>query len=335
MSLDINRKWTLVSRPQTGPISLDCFRLEEEDLKELKDGEFRVRTTMLSFDPTQRFWMERDTYVPKIPLGDVMRGAAVGEVVHSKNPSFPVGVKVAGLFGWQSFALCNGHEPMPPHILPHHVSDEAALSIFGMTGLTGYFGMIDVGKVKSSDTVLVSGASGATGSIAAQVAKIKGAKVIGIAGSDLKCRWLTETAHLDAAINYKQQDIAAELNKLAPEGINIYFDNVGGKTLDQALMHMAMHARIVLCGAISTYDGLQDGAIKNYLNLVLKRASMHGFLIFDYAHRTMEAFAALSEWLEQGKLHYEVDIQQGLENAPQTLQRLFAGQNLGKQLLKV
>lgn len=335
MNLDVNRKWTLASRPQSGPLSLDCFRFEEEALRDLKDGEFRVRTTMLSFDPTQRFWMERDTYVPKIPLGDVIRGAAVGEVVQSKNADYPVHAKVAGLFGWQSYALCNGHEPQAPYILPEGISDEAALSIFGMTGLTGYFGMLDVGKVKAGDTVLVSGASGATGSIAAQIAKIKGAKVIGIAGSDEKCHWLTEKAHLDAALNYKTQDLNAEIGTLAPKGIDVYFDNVGGNTLDCALAHLAMNARVVLCGAISTYDGTANGSIKNYLNLVLKRAIMQGFLIFDYKDQFRQAIVELAQWNLQGQLCYEVDIQQGIENAPQTLKRLFAGQNLGKQLLKV
>lgn len=335
MNLEINRKWTLVSRPSNGPISSDCFRLEEESLPKLKVGEFRVRTTMLSFDPTQRFWMERDTYVPKIPLGEVMRGAAVGEVIESRNNNFHEGAKVTGLFGWQDYALCTGREPIAPHVLPAFVSDEAALSIFGMTGLTGYFGMVDVGKVKAGDTVLVSGASGATGSIAAQVAKIAGAHVIGIAGSDAKCQWLLKTAKLDAVINYKEEDSAIRLKELAPSGIDIYFDNVGGKILDHALANLAMHARVILCGAISTYDGLQDGAIKNYLNLVLKRARMEGFLIFDYADRALEAFAALSAALKEGLLHYEVDIQEGLENAPKTLQRLFEGKNLGKQLLRL
>jgi|SRR5580700_4514840 NADPH-dependent curcumin reductase CurA len=188
MNQDINRKWILIARPAKGPLALDCFRFEEEELKELKDGEFRVRTSMLSFDPTQRFWMERDTYIPKIPLGEVMRGAAVGEVVQSKNEKYPIKTRVAGFFGWQNYALCNGFEPFPLNILPPEISDEAALSIFGMTGLTGYFGMLDVAKVSAGDTVLVSGASGATGSIAAQIAKIAGAKVIGIAGSNLKCQ---------------------------------------------------------------------------------------------------------------------------------------------------
>jgi NADPH-dependent curcumin reductase CurA len=195
--------------------------------------------------------------------------------------------------------------------------------------------MLDIGKVKTDDTVLVSGASGATGSIAAQIAKIKGAKVIGIAGSEEKCQWLLKAAKLDGAINYKEENILTQLKVLAPAGIDIYFDNVGGYTLDCALANLALHARVVLCGAISTYDGLSDGAIKNYLNLVLKRGTMQGFLVFDFAPRMPEAFADLSSWLAADLLHYEVDIQQGLENAPQTLARLFAGKNLGKQLLKI
>lgn len=335
MSTTKNRRWILQSRPKPGPINQADFRFEEQQIPELKEGEFKVRNNFLSFDPSQRFWMERDSYVPKVPLGEVMRAMATGEVVESLHPDFPAGAKVAGAFGWQDYAISDGNGLFRAFQLPPGVSEEAALSVFGMTGLTGYFGMTEIGRPMAGETVLVSGASGATGSIAAQVAKNLGARVIGIAGGPQKCEWLTKTAKIDAAIDYKSQDLASKLNNLAPKGVDVYFDNVGGRTLDTVLLHLSAHARVVLCGAIAAYDGTKDAAISNYLNLVLKRASITGFLITDYVNRFADGIIALAHWVGEGKMHYEVDVQQGLENAPETLQRLFDGKNFGKQLLRL
>jgi NADPH-dependent curcumin reductase CurA len=335
MTTLINRKWTLAKRPTDGPIGNDLFNWIEEPVSNLREGEFLVKNSMLSFDPSQRLWMQRDTYIPKIEIGAVMQSFGTGTVIKSRNTRFAEGTKVTGLFGWQDFALVHEHRSNPIFSLPSGIPDDAALSIFGMTGMTGFFGMDDVGKPQKDDIVLVSGASGATGSVAAQVAKLRGAHVIGIAGSEQKCRWLIEKAHIDGVINYKTQDISSRLKELAPAGINLYFDNVGGQTLDIALSHLSMKARVVLCGSISTYDGSSPGAIKNYSNLILKRACMQGFLVFDYAPRFMEGVAVLASWLADKKICYEVDVQTGLENAPKTLQRLFEGKNLGKQLLRL
>lgn len=334
MSHQKNQRWILLSRPKPGPINASDFKMVEQDIPSLKRGEFLVKNTFLSFDPTQRFWMERDTYIPKIELNDVIRSFAAGRVVESSNEAFPVGSRVAGLFGWQEYAVCNGQEPsiLP---IPKGIPEEAALSVFGLTGLTGYFGMMEVAKVAKGETVLVSGAAGATGSIAAQVAKNCGAKVIGIAGGSKKCQWLLQTAKLDAAIDYKSEDVGALLKDYAPQGVNVFFDNVGGKILDTALLHLALKGRVILCGGISGYDGTADAAIRNYMSLVMNRSSMLGFLIFDYVHQFAEGIKALATMVANKTLAYEVDIQEGLKNAPQTLQRLFEGKNMGKQLLRL
>lgn len=279
--------------------------------------------------------MEKDTYIPAIPVGSVVRAISVGQIVQSKHPQYKVGTRLSGLYGWQDYTVSKGEEHFPPMVIPDQVSDEAALGVFGMTGLTAFFGMEDIGKPKPGETVVVSGASGATGSIAAQIARIRGAKVIGIAGGESKCKWLLEKAQLHAAIDYKSENVGARLRELAPQGINVYFDNVGGQILDEVLRQLALRARVALCGAIATYEHKSNGSIHNYLNLVLTRSVMQGFLITDYAPRFKEGVDALSAWLTAGKLCCEVDVQHGLENAPQTLQRLFNGTNLGKQVLKI
>ncbi len=329
----MNRQWLLQERPKPGPISNSSFSFKEFPLATLKDGEFLLRNRMISFDPTQRFWMERDTYIPAVPLGTVMQALCIAEVAESKNSQYKVGTRVSGLFGWQDYVISNGKSSFPLMTIPNAISDEAALSIFGMTGLTALFGMRDIGKPQAGQTVVVSGASGATGSIAAQIARILGAKVIGIAGGEQKCQWLLDKAGINAAIDYKKENVASRLQELAPKGIHVYFDNVGGKILDDVLKQLAMHARVVLCGAIATYNKEHDGAIRNYLNLVMTRSLMQGFLINDYASQFKEGIETLGEWLKAGLLCYEVDKQHGLENAPQTLQRLFEGKNLGKQVL--
>lgn len=335
MQQKMNRQWLLQERPKPGPLSDSYFSFKEFPLASLKDGEFLLRNRMISFDPTQRFWMERDTYIPAVPLGSVMQALCIAEVIESKNPQYKVGTRVSGLFGWQDYVISNGKGAMPFMFVPDAVSDEAALSIFGMTGLTALFGIRDIAKPQAGQTVVVSGASGATGSIAAQIARIMGAKVIGIAGGEQKCRWLLDKAGIAAAIDYKTENVANRLQELAPEGVHAYFDNVGGKMLDDVLKHLAMRARVVLCGAIATYNKDNDGAIRNYLNLVMTRSVMQGFLINDYASQFKEGIATLAEWLKAGLLCYEVDKQHGLENAPQTLKRLFEGKNLGKQVLQL
>jgi len=330
-----NRQWILVKRPE-GPLTDDCFELRESAVPSPRAGEFVVRNEVLSCDPTQRAWIEVDTYLPKIPLGDVVRGAAAGKVVASQHPDFAVGDTVQGGFGWQDYCVTDGKGPLGALKLPAGVPFETALSLFGITGLTAYFGMVDVAAVKAGDTVVVSGAAGSTGSLASQIAKNLGAKVIGIAGGAKKKAWLTSDLKLDAAIDYKGEDVAARLKALAPKGLNVYFDNVGGTILEAALDNLAIGARIALCGAIAGYDDRSKAhGPANYTNLIIYRATMRGFLVLDFLDRAMEAVGHLMQWSGEGKLVNAVDVAQGLEQTPKAFRNLFTGGNIGKQLVRI
>lgn len=292
----------------------------------------------LGFDPTQRGWLnDGPNYMDPVPLGAVMRGGGVGRVVASRSSEYAVGDWVCGMVGWQDYAIASGQGLLGLNVVPPGIDPKAMLGLFGPTGLTAYFGMIDIGKPSPGDTVLVSGAAGATGSIAGQIAKALGCKVIGIAGGKVKCGWVTDVAGFDACIDYKADDVEAGLRKLAPEGIDVFFDNVGGTVLDAALATIAERARIVVCGGISSgYDvGEPPPGPRNYLQLGLKRARMEGFIFLDYVDRFPEAFGRLHEWLSQGQLVYAEDVQEGLELAPALLRGLFEGRNLGKQLLRI
>jgi NADPH-dependent curcumin reductase CurA len=331
----VNRQWRLAERP-TGMVEAKHFRWTSEPVPEPADGQILVRNLLLSCDPTQRAWLARETYMPAIGIGEVVRSAAAGRVVASRSPAYAEGDLVVGLFGWQDYALARADGPMPPTKLLPGVPIELQMSVLGFTGITGYFGMLDVGRPKAGETVVVSGAAGATGSIAAQVARIHGCRTIGIAGGKEKCAWLTRDARLDAAIDYKAEDVGARLRELCPNGIDVYFDNVGGDILDLALARLALHGRVVLCGAIATYsDAEVRPGPKNYMNLVVKRGRMEGFLVSDYLARAPEAVMQLFTWLNEGKLVYQVDVEHGLENAPRALRRLFVGENKGKQLVAI
>ena len=331
-----NRQWRLAARP-TGMVDDSCFRWTEEPAPSVTaDGELVVRNLYLSMDPTQRGWMSYDTYLPAVAIGEVMRSSSVGRIVESRDPAWAVGDVVMGMFGWQDYALVKTATAARLMKLPPGVPIELAMSALGVTGITAYFGLLDVGKPKAGETVVVSGAAGATGSVAGQIARIQGCRAIGIAGGRDKCDWLVKQAHFDAAIDYKREDVGARLKELCPKGIDVYFDNVGGDTLDTALANLAMRGRVVLCGAISTYNDAQlRPGPKNYLNLLLKRGRMEGFIVLDYLPRAMEAVMPLWQWVQEGKIAYRVDVQHGLENAPKTLLRLFEGQNQGKQLLEI
>ena len=220
--------------------------------------------------------------------------------------------------------------------LPPGAPLEEALSVLGLTGITAYFGLLEVGRPVAGETVVVSGAAGATGSVVGQIAKIKGCRAIGIAGGAQKCRWLVDVAGFDAAIDYKAEDVSARLKALCPKGIDVFFDNVGGDVLDAALARLAFRGRVVLCGAIANYNATEQApGPKNYLNLLIQRGRMEGFIVLDYMSRASEAVTALAGWVREGRIHYEVDVQTGLENAPATLRRLFDGRNAGKQLLRI
>ena len=331
----VNRQWLLARRPR-GPIQAEDFRLVESPVPEPGDGEALVRNLYLSCDPTQRGWMASDTYLPRVKIGDVMRSFAAGQVVASRHPALPVGRLVQGLFGWQDYVVTGPGAPASPVPIPPGVPVETALSALGLTGITAYFGLLEIGRPRAGETVVVSGAAGATGSIAAQIAKILGCRTVGIAGGAEKCRYLTEELGLDAAIDYKSEDLGRRLRRTCPGGIDVFFDNVGGEILDAALASLAMRGRVVLCGAISRYNDteLAPGP-RNYLNLLVQRGRMEGFIVLDHMDRAGEAVAELAGWLRDGKLKDRVDVQVGLENAPAALGRLFRGENQGKQLVRI
>jgi NADPH-dependent curcumin reductase CurA len=334
MTTKTNRRWLLASRPQ-GMVDASNFQWVDEPVPTPAEGEVLVRNLYLSADPTQRGWMAFDTYLPAVKIGEVMRSFGVGRVEQSRSEAFAAGDLVMGLVGWQDYALVPARGAAALMKVPAGIPIPLAMSALGLTGLTAYFGLLDVGRPAPGETVVVSGAAGATGSAAAQIARIKGCRTVGIAGGKDKCEWLVKQARLDAAIDYKSDDVPARLKELCPKGIDVYFDNVGLPLLDDALAHLAMRGRIVVCGAIATYNEARGAGPKNYMNLVIKRGRMEGFLVSDFMKRAPEAVAALAGWVASGELVDRVDVQQGLENAPRTLQRLFKGENAGKQLLKI
>ncbi|MFK8020156.1 MAG: NADP-dependent oxidoreductase [Pseudomonadales bacterium] len=333
-----NRQWLLHSRPE-GMVSEANFLLAETPLPkpDLAAGEFLVRNTYFSFEPAMRGWMEdKPSYLPPVAIGEPMRSTAIGEIVQSNNPEFPEGSLVQGMFGWQEYAIGGDASLFPANLLPADVPPTMLLSIMGGTALTAYFGLLYVGELKEGDTVLVSGAAGATGSVVAQIAKIKGCKVVGIAGGDAKCSWLTDDVGIDHTIDYKSENMKQRIGELCPEGVNVFFDNVGGDTLEAGIEHIAQFGRIVLCGAISEYNDEQPrSGPNNLMNLVKFSVRMEGFIMFNYIDKIDEAYADLGNWLAEGKLLWKEDIQEGFENIPATFLRLFSGSNEGKQLLKV
>lgn len=330
-----NRRWLLARRPR-GAVSAEDFRLDETEVPEPGEGEILVRNSYLSCDPTQRGWMARETYMPAVPIGQVMRAIAGGEVVRSRDPRILAGQRVQGFFGWQDYAVARNCGDLPILPIPDGFSIPNAMSALGLTGLTAYFGLLDVGQAKAGETVVVSGAAGATGSTVGQIAKIKGCRVIGIAGGPEKCHYLTDELGFDGAIDYKRDNLITALRTHCPKGIDVFFDNVGGIILDTALIFLALRGRVVICGSISTYnDEAQAPGPKNYVRLLLQRGRMEGFLVLDYFHRAAEAVTALSGWLREGKLKDRLDVIEGFENAPAALGRLFTGENRGKQLVKI
>jgi NADPH-dependent curcumin reductase CurA len=313
------------------------FEFREEPVPSPGEGEILVRNLYISFDPAMRGWMEdRKSYIPPVALGDVMRAGCVGEVVESKLAGYAPGDFVQGLFGWQEWAVAGSGLRQATKLAPG-TPLTWPLGVLGITGLTAYFGLLDLGKPKAGDTVLVSGAAGATGSVAAQIAKhVVGCRTIGIAGGREKCAWLTDELGLDAAIDYKSDDVQERIGALCPSGVNVYFDNVGGAILDAALFHVAERARIVLCGGISGYNEKEPPpGPRNLMNLVTRRCRMEGFIVIDYAARFGEAAKELARWVSAGKIQHKEDVQRGIENAPRTFMRLFRGENTGKQLLQV
>lgn len=331
-----NRCLVLAERP-LGNVEAKTVRLEHVDVPEPESGEALVRNRFLSIDPTIRTWMDDvQGYLPPIEIDEVVRCAAVAEVVRSNSDRYTVGDLVFGMTGWQDYALADeGARAM--QVLPPGIEPTAALSVFGVTGMTAYFGLLDVGRVIEGDTVVVSGAAGATGSIVGQLARIKGAaRVVGIAGTDEKCAWLVDELGFDAAVNYRTGDVTERLRDACPDGIDLYFDNVGGELLDKCLGLLALRGRVVLCGAIATYNA-RDEAVgpRNYRNLIARRGRMEGFIILDYLDRFAEGQRDMAGWVAAGKVKFAVHLVEGLEQAPSALNLLFTGGNTGKVIVRV
>ena len=331
---ETNHRFTLAARPVGMPKRSD-WNYSAEPIPDLADGQLLIKMLYISLDPAMRGWMnEGKSYVPAINIGEVMRALALGRVVKSKNPGFAVGDHVYGVLGAQQFAVSDGKglTKVDPKLAPLPVY----LGTLGMPGMTAYFGLLDVGKPKEGDTVVVSGAAGAVGMVVGQIAKIKGCRVIGIAGGQEKCQYVVKELGFDAAIDYKTEDVRKSLRTHCPDGINVYFDNVGGDILEAALANLARGARIVICGAISQY--CSTGPMKgpsNYMSLLVNRASMTGMVVFDYADRYAVAGREMGGWMAAGKLKSREDIVEGLETFPDTLLKLFKGENTGKLILKV
>jgi hypothetical protein len=330
-----NHQVRLAARPSGLPKPSD-WSFTEEPIPTPSEGEFVVAVSYLSLDPAMRGWMNAGaSYIDPVEVGDVMRAGAVGRVSASEHPGFAVGEHVYGAFGVQEYALSdgNGVAKVDPSLAPL----PTYLGTLGMTGMTAYFGLFDTAKLKEGDTVVVSGAAGAVGSVVGQIAKIKNCRVIGIAGGEEKCGWIGEELGFDAVIDYKTEDVRRALREAAPDGVDVYFDNVGGEILDAVLTRLARGARIVICGAVSQYnatEGVRGPA--NYLSLLVARASMTGMVVFDYAASFGAAARELAGWMGEGRLVSREDIVDGGVSAfPGTLLKLFAGENVGKLVLRV
>ena len=312
-----------------------CLARVEAPVPEPADGEVLLRVLSLSVDPTNRVWMrEEDSYLPAVEIGAVVRAAGLARIVESRRDGYAVGDLVLGMPGWQDYWLLTPDQMA--NVIPPGLEINDLLSIYGSTGVTAWFGIEDVCQLRAGEAFVVSGAAGGVGSVAGQLAKIKGAgTVVGIAGSDDKCRWVVDDLGFDACINYKTEDVAARLVELCPDGIDVYFDNVGGTILDAALTNLAIGARIACCGAISTYTATGPVGITHTDNLIMRRARMQGFLILDYIDRFIDAIMGLVPLVAEGRIKYATEIVDGLEHAPETLNRLFTGDHTGKLIVKV
>ena len=338
----VNRQWLLASRP-VGMIDPSSFGLREAPMPEPGDGEFLVQNLYLDLSPAMRLWVadrgwQNDLvqYFPPVEIGEVMRGPSVARVVESAHPNYAAGDLVSGWFGWQEYAASDGAGPLPATKLPPGVPPSWAVGVLGGATLTAYFGLETVAKPQAGETVVVSGAAGATGSMVGQIAKLRGARVVGIAGSATKCHWLRDELGFDETIDYKSDDVATRLSQLCPRGLDVFWDNVGGEVLDAALCNLALKARVVICGGTSGYNASEPPAgPRNYGRLVIGRARMEGFLVFDHLDRVDEAISELLPWISEGRLRCREEVRDGLESAPAALVDLFRGRNMGKLVVRV
>ena len=335
MTARTTRGWKLVARPE-GAFRPGDFEWFEEQLPPLADGQVLVRQIYLSLDPASRGWANPSaSYLPPIPLGSVMRGFGLGCVEDSRHAGLKPGDFVQGLLGWQTHAVIDGQSVWRFERDPG-IPLEAYLAVLGHIGATAYFGLLDIGKPRPGETLVVSGAAGAVGSLVGQIGRIVGCRVVGVAGSDEKCGWLTGDLGFDAAVNYKREPVLSRLRRLCPAGIDVHFENVGGQILDAALACLNTRARVVLCGLISQYNEVVPPPGPRFLgNVLMRRARIEGFLILDYENRYREAMGPLARWMAEGRLRYRTDIVEGLEQAPKAVNRLFDGANIGKLLVRV
>jgi len=330
----INRQFRLASRP-TGMVSRENFDLVQEPARPPSEGELLIETEYISLDPAMRGWMaEGRSYIPPVEIGEVMRAGMVGRVLESKGDRFAAGEHVTGWLGVQDHPTCSQDAVFG--VDPSQAPLTTYLGALGMPGMTAYFGLLDVGQPKEGETVVVSGAAGAVGSVVGQIARIKGCRAVGIAGGPEKCEWVAGELAFDACIDYKSVEVAAALREHCPEGIDVYFDNVGGEILDAALARLARGGRVAICGAISQYNNLESmRGPSNYMSLLVNRGRMQGFVVLDYLARYPEAQREMAAWIAAGRLIAREDVAEGFEEFPQALARLFAGENVGKLVLKV
>ena len=333
----VNRQWILNRRPQ-GDVRPDDFDFVQGKVPELRDGDVLVRSLYFGYDASQRIWLTEDGgYMDPIMPGEPMRCMGIGQVVESLNPDYKPGQIVEGFMSWQDYAVVRADGPMPLRPLPDAPYPLSwNLGVFGVGGLTAYFGVNDGLKVKAGDTVVVSAATGATGSLACQIARIQGARVIGIAGGAEKSRWVVEHAGCDAAIDYHNEDIGARLAELAPNGVDAYFDNVGGDMLDTLFLHMAPQGRVLICGAMSQgYTDVKVQGPTNYMRICTHQLTVQGILLFFYADRIPAAAMQLGQWVQEGLIHVEENRHEGFEKAPELLPTMFTGKAPGKLVLHV
>ena len=330
----MNKQWILSHFP-VGEIKEGDLVYQESEIPTMNEGEILIKNIYLSLDPANRGWMSgQKSYVDAMKIGDIMRGGTIGVVEETKNNDFQKGDVVNAMGGWQQFCVSNGKgvRKIP---LDTGFPLDSFMSIFGMTGMTAYFGLLDITKPQEGETLVVSAAAGAVGSIVSQIGKIKGCRVIGIAGSQEKCDWLVNDLGIDGSINYKTDNLRDKLKELCPKGIDIYFENVGGPITDAVLSRMNIGSRISLCGLISAYNAESVAPGPAWGNLLVKRINLKGFIVFDYIKRYLEAYQDLSNWVREGKLKYKNDIVFGLENANDAIKKLFNGENQGKLIIQI
>lgn len=335
--MSTNKRWVLAKRPEGVP-STDDFRLEDSALPTPQDGQAIIRVDYISVDPGMRSRLSGDSYAPALDIGATIESAGIGKVVASNNcAKLKEGALVWGGFGWQSFVISDGRgvQALDPELYSGKITPTAAIGLFGIPGLTAFFGMFEVGKLRGGNTVLISSAAGTVGATAGQIAKILGATVVGVAGSDAKCAYLKEIG-FDVAINYKTAgDLTAAFKAAAPKGYDIYLDNVGGETLDAAILNMRKHGRIVVSGQISEYNTSTPRGIRHTLPFITQRLRMEGLVVYDHAVQFDEARRQMAEWVNAGQLTWREEIIEGLEKTPEAFLGLFKGESFGRRLVHV